>query len=311
MTEHYVTLFDASYLPQGLALHRSAERHAGDFHLWVIAMDTTAGAALRALDLSRTTVLDLEQVENDALRSVKPTRTRGEYCWTLTPFTPSIVFDREPAAQRVTYLDSDLWFVRDPAPLLAEFERSGKAVMITDHAYTPAHDPSTLSGRFCVQFMPFVRGHGDSVLHWWQDRCIEWCYNRIEDGRFGDQKYLDDWPERFADRVHVLQDLPAMQAPWNAARFDAVDARIFHFHELRTMSAHTLRMRTYVIPGAHLRELYRPYLADLRWAVDAMVDAGFAVIPQVRPERPTTDLPNSATGGVPALSLSDSTELAY
>jgi hypothetical protein len=311
VTEHYVTLFDSSYLPQGLALHRSALRHAGDFHLWIIAMDAPAGAGLRTLTLDRTTVLDLRDVENDALRSVRPTRTRGEYCWTLTPFTPSMVFEREPTAGRVTYLDADLWFAREPDPLFAELERSGKAVMITDHAYSPEHDPSALSGRFCVQFMPFTRRSGDGVLSWWQDRCIEWCYNRFEDGRFGDQKYLDDWPERFADTVHVLEDLPAMQAPWNATRFDAADARVFHFHELRTMSAHTLRMRTYVVPGAHLRAVYRPYLADLRWAVDTMAEAGIPLVPQVR-ESNTATAPGGSTGATDSmLDFNDSTDLKF
>jgi hypothetical protein len=33
--EHYVTLFDSLFLPQGLALHMSMERHAGVYTLWI------------------------------------------------------------------------------------------------------------------------------------------------------------------------------------------------------------------------------------------------------------------------------------
>jgi hypothetical protein len=37
--EHFVTLFDLLFLPQGLALHRSMERHAGNYTLWILCMD--------------------------------------------------------------------------------------------------------------------------------------------------------------------------------------------------------------------------------------------------------------------------------
>ena len=37
--EHYVTLFDSLFLPQGLALHMSMERHAGNYTLWILCID--------------------------------------------------------------------------------------------------------------------------------------------------------------------------------------------------------------------------------------------------------------------------------
>jgi hypothetical protein len=103
---------------------------------------------------------------------------------------------------------------------------------------------------------------------------IEWCYARFEDGKFGDQKYLDDWPERFPDFVHVLEDAAATQAPWNAGRFDPNDAVLFHFHELRTMAAGRVRLGHYRIPSQTLDVIYTPYLADLAGALDDLAAAG-------------------------------------
>ena len=39
MMEHFVTIFDSLFLPQGLALHMSMERHIKKYTLWVLCVD--------------------------------------------------------------------------------------------------------------------------------------------------------------------------------------------------------------------------------------------------------------------------------
>ena len=123
--------------------------------------------------------------------------------------------------------------------------------------------------------MTFDRERRRAGARWWADRCIEWCYARLEDGKFGDQKYLDDWPERFPDAVHVLRERAFLQAPWNATRFPASEARVFHFHGLRLMDdEHVLLAKNYRIPAPTLAMIYTPYLADLRVAIDRLASVG-------------------------------------
>src|SRR4051812_13749246 len=133
--EHFVTLFDRNFLPQGLCLYRSLVRHAQPFVLWVLCMDEVVEARLRELALPAMRLLPLAEVETAALRSVRDTRTVAEYCWTITPFTPSFVMSREPSVKRVTYLDADLFFFSDPRRLLEELDVSSGDVLITPHAY--------------------------------------------------------------------------------------------------------------------------------------------------------------------------------
>ena len=49
--EHYVTLFNNLFLPQGLALHASMERHAGTYTLWILCMDNETHDFLAQLAL--------------------------------------------------------------------------------------------------------------------------------------------------------------------------------------------------------------------------------------------------------------------
>jgi hypothetical protein len=269
--EHYVTLFDSTFLPQGLSLHASLTQHAGPFTLWVLCMDQHTKTVLDRLALPAMRTIALSEVETAELLAVKPGRNRAEYCWTLTPFTPRIVFDRDPDARRVTYVDADVFLLKSPQPIHDEFEKSGKAVLITEHAYDPEYDQSAVSGRFCVQFMTFVRGTCEPVRQWWQDRCIEWCFDTLEDGKLGDQKYLDDWPERFAGLVHVLQQTHTMMAPWNARRFPYSGAIAWHFHGLRLLKRGKVLLHgPYRVPDVAHKMVYLPYTQQLRRSLNLL-----------------------------------------
>lgn len=272
--EHFVTLFDSLFLPQGLALHRSMERHVRDYTLWILCVDDEARDVLIKLNLPNVKLLQLSKLETEDLLRVKPTRSKGEYCWTLTPFAPRFVFEADTAVQRVTYIDADLWFCKSPMPIFREFSASGKHVLITDHAYAPEYDQSVTSGQYCVQFMTFTRKGGEVVRKWWEARCIEWCYARFEDGKFGDQKYLDDWPERFTDSVHVLINKELTLAPWNAKRFPASSAILFHFHGFRVVSTHSVIIGNYYLPLPAKRAFYEPYGKDISYVLARIDEAG-------------------------------------
>jgi hypothetical protein len=262
--EHYVTLFDSLFLPQGLALHASLQRHAQPFALWVLCMDEQTKSFLDSLRFPTIRTIALRDIESPELLRVKGGRNRAEYCWTLTPFTPKIVFERDSTVQRVTYVDADVYLLKSPRPIFEEFEKSGKAVLITDHAYDPEYDQSAVSGQYCVQFMTFVREKCEPVRRWWEDRCIEWCFDHFEDGKLGDQKYLDDWPIRFGESVHVLTQLDALLAPWNARRFPYSRAIAWHFHGLRLLANNKVLLHgPYAVPEVVHQAVYGQYLQEL------------------------------------------------
>ena len=77
-TEHYVTLFDACFLPQGLCLYFSLVKNAGDFVLWVLCIDQECFDVLQRLNLPRLRLLNLGSLETAELLAVKPFRSRAE-----------------------------------------------------------------------------------------------------------------------------------------------------------------------------------------------------------------------------------------
>jgi len=175
----FCTYFDGGYLPQGLALLASLERHAPGHRLWVLALDDACHRLLSRLGHPALRVLALEEVHTPELREARANRSWGEYCWTLTPFLPEWVLERDPEAETVTYIDADCWLAGPVAPLLDRFEASGAACMITPHAYTPHRDRTATAGTYCVQFMPFRRGpEALEILRWWRERCLERCGGR-------------------------------------------------------------------------------------------------------------------------------------
>jgi hypothetical protein len=176
-----------------------------------------------------------------------------------------------------TYLDADLCFYEKPSLLLTEFAQSGASVLITSHRYTPRYDQSATSGIYCVQFMTFkADGRGLAVLQWWQDRCLEWCYNRVEDGKFGDQKYLDDWLQRF-EGVHALAHIGGGVAPWNVQQYVVSNRSgklyvnewplvFYHFHGYKQYFDDTLDLGGYQLAPQEMDLLYRPYVKALALA---------------------------------------------
>lgn len=282
----FSTLFNSSYLSRGLAMYHSLESHCASFHLYIFAFDTHCYEVLSNLDLQHATIISLYEFENERLLGVKKDRTAGEYCWTCASSTIKYCIETFQL-DHCTYVDADLLFFSDPAVLIAEM--GTKSVLITEHRYTPCYDQSKTSGIYCVQFMTFKHTvEGMEVLNWWIDACMDWCFNRFEDGKFGDQKYLDDWQSRFST-VHVLQHLGGGVAPWNVQQYEfnarlnkikgkeietgkEFDLIFYHYHgfQYTANNSYSLSNYTYIIIRNQVKHIYRPYSRALSTAERAI-----------------------------------------
>jgi hypothetical protein len=206
---------------------------------------------------------------------VRATRSRMEYLFTLTPWLTRWVLEQVPTNAWATYLDADMAFYSSPEPLYAAAAEG--SVAIVEHRFTWEQSWRRKYGRFNVAWVGFRNDEdGRNCLEWWADRCAEWCYDQVSDGRFADQGYLDRFPQ--FPGVVVLDHPGADVAPWNLRRHHLtrdvsgsvlVDGRplvFFHFHGLREVEGryHFKHLPYLARTTAALREhVYRPYCERL------------------------------------------------
>lgn len=289
---NFCTLFDSAYMHYGLCLHASLMRHCQSFHLYIFAFDDKCRDIVSAMRLENVTVISMSEFEDEELLAIKPSRTKGEYCWTCTPSVIRYVLNRYQV-DSCTYVDSDLFFFSDPSVLLEEM--GGASVSIIEHRYHPDYDQTEASGKYCVQFMTFKNNDdGMKVLNWWRGACIEWCFNRREGNRFGDQKYLDDWMTRFEGIVCEIKNEGAGLAPWNARSYvvscengkvsihknnDSWRLIFYHFHGLKLLDRLLvqLTLKGYLLSLKVVAKIYHPYLIEMNGAVSGLSRFGYSV----------------------------------
>lgn len=245
-SHHFCTLFDSNYLIKGVAMLRSLLRNCPSAHVHVLCMDHETQKILKQLALPHITSISLDEVEDQILLEVKQKRSIAEYCWTLSPCLPWHVLKVNPEINAITYLDADLYFYSSLQPL---FDEIGNAsIAIIEHRFPPPLKHLELRGRFCVEWVGFLRNEeGLSCLARWREQCIDWCYYRLEENRMGDQKYLDSWPTDFQS-VHILQHPGGGVAPWNYSQYEfgldengiiRIDGKpliFYHFHQMQILS---------------------------------------------------------------------------
>lgn len=278
MAEHFCTYFDHKYIARGILMIESLRAACSDARIHVLALSDLCRGILQELGLDGVTVVDLAALEAEfpALAPCKRERTPVEYIFTLTPFLPQYCFDREPGLERITYLDADLYFFGSPRAVFDAM--GGRSIGIIPHRFSPDRIDDRKYGEFNVGWVTFRRSSaGLACLRDYQAAVLEWCYDRVEDGKFADQKYLDSWPGTYAD-LSIIMLKGANVAAWNADNYgiEARDGQIliddealifYHFHGVRQLADGNFSVWMPKLGGIGdtvlRRRLYRPYLTRL------------------------------------------------
>jgi len=276
---YFCTYFDKNYLTRGLCLYKSLVRHCTDFRLYALCLDDESYRHVQEFSYEKLIAIAAEELEqaDPKLAEAKTNRAKVEYYFTCSPCLPLYLLDRFPKIENITYLDADLYFFSSPEPIFQELE--GYSIGIIEHRLPPYRRHQLKNGIYNVGWLTFRNdANGRMCLQWWRDACIEWCgETHREDGKYTDQAYLDDWPERF-EKVRTIAHIGANAAPWNIENYavhywgGAVwigdkPLIFYHFHALRRITSWLYhsgfgKLRTKMRLTLR-RHVYLPYIEEL------------------------------------------------
>lgn len=275
---------DANYLPKAVVFYESLLKYYKNFVLHVFCFDDVTYESLKVLRYKKVILHKKSDFESKKLLELRKSKKKTyEYYWAVNAYITKYVLDNYQP-ESVTFTDCDCMFFDSPKKIFDEVKGADILIQPNNFSFLSVNDFIPV-GYYCSSFELFRSNeNGVKVLNWWNKACMKWCSASFEDGKFGDQKYLDDWRERFK-KVREVTNPGANVAPWNVQKYDLIkkDGKIFlngvwplvHYH------FHSFRMNfddyNYIITGDRenyyklskrvVDAVYKPYISAMKSAI--------------------------------------------
>jgi len=284
LNNHFCVIVGSEYVLKIIALQQSLMQYSEKFTLWICCIDPFAYSLLKEMSLTNVNLLQVEELEDRELKAIKRKRKVNEYCWTLKSVLIEYLLVNYDLPS-ILYCDGDLCFFSDPNII---FEEWG------DHSIflTPQRDRDWVEkmyGKYQAGLIGFKNDlYGLKSVRWWKNKCIDWCSAEAEEGKFGDQKYLDYIPIYFP-KVKISNNLGINAAPWNCIynndyKIDKTKNDIFiendklvvyHFACITIFTENDFDLWSLgeiSIPNNILNHIYTPYLERIQFVLKQLKD---------------------------------------
>lgn len=276
MSNVYCTILSKYRVYQGIVLYRSLLFNTERSKLYILCVDGESFDICSKMNLDDAILIRVMDLRNEQLVSIKSMRDLNEYCWTLKPYLIEYVLNQPKSGICVTYVDADICFFNDPSIIYKKNKEFD--VMLSEHDYSDAYKGvEALCGKYNSGFIVFRNTkNAVKILKWWQERCMEWCHDTLDGGRFGDQKYLDSIPGIFKNVCSI--NIPGVNiAPWNEQKytFTVVDQKVnvdrdllicYHFSGFRVVEKNKVAL---IVGSKKLYNLLHfPYIKVLKGVIE-------------------------------------------
>lgn len=244
-------------LIQAIACFLSLYKTMDKFKVYILCVDEKCYEFFKEINLDKIVIVRISELNREDLLEIKTSRKLNQYCWTLKPGFIKYIFTLDDSIERVTYIDSDLFFYQNPN-VIFENQPSSSVLLSSGEIFLPIyskefnHTMQALTGNFNSGFISFKKDiNGLECVNWWDKMCVDSCTSNPEDNKFGDQKYLDDMPYLF-NNVYEITTPGVNIGHWNYSKynFTVLDDNImvnnnklifYHFSGFRIISKYDIR----------------------------------------------------------------------
>lgn len=244
-------------LIQAIACFLSLYKNMENFKVYILCVDEKCYEFLKEINSDKIVLVTIAELNREDLLAIKASRKLNQYCWTLKPGFIKHIFTLDDSINRVTYIDSDLFFYQNPN-VIFENQPDASVLLSSGEIFLPMYSKEfnqtmqTLTGNFNSGFISFKKDiNGLQCVNWWDKMCVDSCTSNPEDNKFGDQKYLDDMPFLF-NNVYEITTQGINIGHWNYLKYKFTVSNdnvmvnnnkliFYHFSGFRIISKYDIR----------------------------------------------------------------------
>ncbi len=194
---NFVTYFSKEFLIQGTVAIESFIKSHGEASGLVVCLDSASRIYLQSKNYpTRIRVIEISELNNihGIFNSFLQTRSYAESIISIKPHLIEFYLDQLESEDYIIYFDADIFFFSSMLSL--EQFSNGFEVLLSEHLFPRIMAESAKFGKYnggMIVFRKTVKSR--QLLSRWKNQCTDWCKLELSEGRFADQKYLDDLPE--------------------------------------------------------------------------------------------------------------------
>lgn len=276
--KYFCTYFNKNYLAHGRSLYESLISVMPNAKLLMMCMDDESFEVLSQVNYPHAILAKYSDMEsqNPALLIAKENRSLVEYFYTCSSATCVYSMKNIVGIDSITYLDADLFFFSSPQAIFDEMRTS--SIGIIEHKFSKLTMRNKIYGLYNVGWITFRNDQeGNKCINDWHEKCLEWCYQKLEGDKYADQKYLDKWPQDYKN-VCIIQNIGANLAIWNINNYklNKIDDQVYvdnqklifyHFANFKQIGKNVFKTDLsrvfYKTNGIVKHDIYMPYIKKI------------------------------------------------